>query len=260
VQSINQTPISILIVEDEDAFRMVLREVLTLDDQYHVTDCDTGEKAIELLQRQPFDVVLLDYKLPGISGLNVLQWMHEQKLDTPVMMLTAAGSEHVAVEAMKLGAYDYLRKEHVDVDHLGIAINGVYERFLYKKEKERRERIETERTTSLIAIESFHSALASIAQIVNNSLSLVSSNLEKREMELINSIAPEARRAVQEAFAEMRQQYSVVSFAVKSMLNVANTLHGNFNEAKFPQAASPQRRSPLEQLQIEVNAKKGEGQ
>ncbi|HWP82421.1 MAG TPA: response regulator [Bacteroidota bacterium] len=256
MQTTNQNRISVLIVEDEDAFRMVLKEVLSLEGQFEVTDCDAGEKAIELLQKRQFDIVLLDYKMPGLSGLNVLQWMYEQKLDTPVIMLTAAGSEHVAVEAMKLGAYDYLRKEHVDVDHIGIALTGVYERYLYKKERERRERIEIERTKSLTAIESFHSALASIAQIVNNSLSLVSSNLEKREMELLQTIAPEARRAVQEAFAEMRQQYSVVSFAVKSMLNMANTLHGNFNDAKFAQTGFQQKKSEVEQFQIELVNKK----
>lgn len=258
MNTINQNRISVLIVEDEDAFRMVLKEVLSAEGTYDVTACDSGESALEHLQRQQFDVVLLDYKMPGMSGLNVLQWMHEQKMDTPVIMVTAAGSEHVAVEAMKFGAYDYVRKEPLDVDHMGIAINGVHERHLYKKEKEQRERIEIERTKSLVAIESFHSALASVAQIVNNSLTLVSANLEERELEVVPTLTREAQQPVKQVFAEMREQYSVVSFAVKSMLNMANTLHGNFNKPRYvvPQQALSEKKTALQQLQEELQPKK----
>jgi len=223
----------ILLVDDDDSFRMAIRQVLSSTGKYKVKTCDSGETAIEMLKGERFDIVILDYKMVGMSGLNVLQWMHEQKIETPVVMMTAAGSEMVAVEAMKLGAYDYVRKEHVEIDHIEILIAGVYERFLFRKEKERREAIEREREKSLVAVETFHSTLASIAQIVNNSLSMVSLNIQEHETELRPCVTEEGQQRLSQAFAEMKQEYSVIASAVKSMLNMANVLHGNFTDANY---------------------------
>jgi DNA-binding NtrC family response regulator len=77
----------------------------------------SGQEAINLMRtdRDGFDVIVLDYLMPDLNGLDVLRWMHEAGVETPAFILTAAGSESVAVEAMKLGAYDYCRKEGVQV-------------------------------------------------------------------------------------------------------------------------------------------------
>jgi CheY-like chemotaxis protein len=224
---------SVLVVDDDDSFRIAMKQVLSSSGKYRVKSCDSGESALEALQQEKFDVVVLDFMMSGISGLNVLQWMHEQKIDSPVVMLTAAGSESIAVEAMKLGAYDYVRKEHIEIDHITILIDGVYERYLFRKEKERREAIEREREKSLVAIETFHSTLASIAQIVNNSLSMVSLNIQEHEQELKPFVTDEGQMRLAQAFAEMKQEYSVISSAVKSMLNMANVLHGNFTDTNY---------------------------
>ena len=224
---------TVLMVDDDDAFRIAMKQVLSAGGKYKVRSADSGEAAIELLQQDRFDLIVLDYRMPGISGLNVLQWMHEQKLDTPVIMMTAAGSESVAVEAMKLGAYDYVRKEQIDIDHISILIDGVIERYLFRKEKEHREAIEREREKSLVAIETFHSTLASIAQIVNNSLSMVSLNIQEHEAKLKPFVTDEGQRRLAQAFAGLKQEYSVISLAVKSMLDMANVLHGNFTDANY---------------------------
>jgi len=226
---------TILMVDDDDAFRIAMKQALSTGGKYRVRSADSGEAAIEALQHDRFDVILLDYRMPGISGLNVLQWMHEQKVDTPVVMMTAAGSEGIAVEAMKLGAYDYVRKEQVEVDHIGILIDGVYERYLFRKEKERREAIEREREKSLIAIETFHSTLASIAQIVNNSLSMVSLNIQEHESKVRPFVTDEGQQRLSHVFADLKQEYSVIASAVKSMLDMANVLHGNFTDANYTQ-------------------------
>jgi CheY-like chemotaxis protein len=226
---------TILMVDDDDAFRIAMKQVLSTGGKYRVRSADSGESAIEALQHDRFDIVLLDYRMPGISGLNVLQWMHEQKLDTPVVMMTAAGSESIAVEAMKLGAYDYVRKEQVEVDHIGILIDGVIERYLFRKEKDRREAIEREREKSLVAIETFHSTLASIAQIVNNSLSMVSLNIQEHETKVRPFVTDEGQQRLGQVFADLKQEYSVIASAVKSMLDMANVLHGNFTDANYAQ-------------------------
>jgi CheY-like chemotaxis protein len=226
---------TLLMVDDDDAFRIAMKQALSTGGKYRVRSADSGEAAIEALQHDRFDVILLDYRMPGISGLNVLQWMHEQKIETPVVMMTAAGSEGVAVEAMKLGAYDYVRKEQVEIDHIGILIDGVYERYMFRKEKERREAIEREREKSLVAIETFHSTLASIAQIVNNSLSMVSLNIQEHETKVRPFVSDEGEQRLAQVFADLKQEYSVIASAVKSMLDMANVLHGNFTDANYTQ-------------------------
>lgn len=225
--------LTLLMVDDDDEFRIALKQALSADGKYKVRSADSGEAAVELLQQDRFDLIVLDYRMPGISGLSVLQWMHEQKLDTPVIMMTAAGSESVAVEAMKLGAYDYVRKEQIDIDHFSILIDGVFERYLFRKEKDRREAIERERERSLVAIETFHSTLASIAQIVNNSLSMVSLNIQEQEAKLKPFVTDEGQPRLAQAFAGLKERYSAISSAVKSMLDMANVLHGNFTDANY---------------------------
>lgn len=104
-------PLQILIVDDEEPFRKVVSVVLQDRGGFDVEECESGESAIAALRQRAYDVVILDYRMEAVSGLNVLQWMLEQKIDTPVIVLTGAGSEHIAVEAMKLGAYDYIQKD-----------------------------------------------------------------------------------------------------------------------------------------------------
>ena len=134
------TPIKVLIAEDEDTFSLVLGRILALDKGFDSHVYEFGDKVIEALQAQRFDVIILDYKLPERSGLSILQWMADHKIDTPVIILTGAGSENVAVEAMKLGAYDYIPKEHFDKDHLVHIVNAAHERYVLRKERAVHER------------------------------------------------------------------------------------------------------------------------
>ena len=68
--------IRVLIVEDEESFLEVLINVLRSAKHFNVVPCQTGEAALEALRTSRFDVVVLDYHLPGMSGLNVVQWMN----------------------------------------------------------------------------------------------------------------------------------------------------------------------------------------
>ena len=101
--------LNVLIVDDEPTYRIVLTQ--TLKGCGHTTEaCETGDDAISLLQKNKYDVVLLDYKMPGTSGINVLQWMYGMKMDIPVILITGYGSEEIALEAWKWGAKDYFVK------------------------------------------------------------------------------------------------------------------------------------------------------
>ncbi len=225
-------PLNVLIVDDEDPFRKILSSFFTTEVGYKVDEADSGEAALEILKQKTFDIIVLDYKMSGMSGINVLQWMHEQKMETPVLMLTGAGSEPIAVEAMKLGAYDYLRKEYVDVDHLPIIINGIYERYLFRKEKEQREIVERERAKNIASIKAFHDTVSAIGLVVNNALAMMSLDIQEYAQDIESHIPVESHPRVRQAFSELRQQYSAIALSIRSILNASETLNERFTSGK----------------------------
>src|SRR6266404_3303882 len=99
---------TILIVDDESAARYGLRRAL--EAKYRVAEADSAEAAREALTREQPDLVLLDVVLPGQSGIEFLRWMREQGSDVPVLMVSALDTAKTAVEALQLGAADYLVK------------------------------------------------------------------------------------------------------------------------------------------------------
>jgi DNA-binding NtrC family response regulator len=99
---------TILIVDDEPAARYGLRRAL--EAKYRIAEVDSAEAAREALAREQPDLVLLDVVLPGQDGLSFLRWMREQGSEVPVLMVSALDTAKTAVEALQLGAADYLVK------------------------------------------------------------------------------------------------------------------------------------------------------
>jgi DNA-binding NtrC family response regulator len=119
--SVNST--KILIVDDE----LIMRESLAgwLERDGHVIQtASSGEEALEKLQETRFDILLVDIKMEGISGLDVLHSVKESDPDVAVVMITAYGSIPTAIEAMKKGAYDYMLKPF-DPNELGVLIEKI---------------------------------------------------------------------------------------------------------------------------------------
>jgi len=115
----------IFIVDDELVMRKSLSGWLKRDG-YDVDTAESGEEAIEKLKKTRFDLLLVDIKMEGISGLDVLKYVRENDPDMAVVMITAYGSISTAIEAMKNGAYDYLLKPF-DPDELGLLIEKIIE-------------------------------------------------------------------------------------------------------------------------------------
>ncbi len=99
----------ILIVDDEATIRASLVESLTRDG-YEITSAESGEEALAKTHSTVFDLVITDLKLPGVSGLEILQALRNQGNATPVIMMTAYGDVDTAVSAMRHGAYDFIAK------------------------------------------------------------------------------------------------------------------------------------------------------
>jgi DNA-binding NtrC family response regulator len=103
--------IEILIVDDEEMIRWTLKESLEADG-YKVIDFPRGEEFLDYFREKGGDIVFLDIRLPGISGLEILAEVHRIEPDTPVVIMTAFGDVETAITAMKGGAYDYLSKPY----------------------------------------------------------------------------------------------------------------------------------------------------
>jgi len=104
-----QNSMSILVADDEDSIRFVLREALVADG-HRVSEVSDGESALDSLSSNQFDLAFLDIRMPGCSGLEVLEKLRASGSDTPVVIITAQNTMDNAVEAMKRGALDYLLK------------------------------------------------------------------------------------------------------------------------------------------------------
>ena len=119
--------IRILIIEDEEPIRRVLVRILTDEDrQYEITEAIDGKKGFNLLEKETFDLVLCDIKMPIMDGIEVLQKANSKKISTPFIMLTGHGNVETAVEAMKLGAYDFISKPP-DLNRLLTAVRHALE-------------------------------------------------------------------------------------------------------------------------------------
>ncbi|MBN1843778.1 MAG: response regulator [Deltaproteobacteria bacterium] len=124
---------SVLVVDDEDDFRETFVKRLkrrNLD----VSGVESGEKALELLDENPFDVVILDVKMPGMDGVDVLREMKKKRPLTEVIMLTGHASVESGIEGMKLGAFDYIMKP-ADINELMDKMRQAYERKSIHEEK-----------------------------------------------------------------------------------------------------------------------------
>ncbi len=101
----------ILAVDDEEAFREVISTLLS-EEGYPITTASDGIEAINLLQQNLYDVILLDIRMPKVDGVEVLKYIREHMPDAQVIMLTGVAELKLAVECMKLGAYDFIAKPH----------------------------------------------------------------------------------------------------------------------------------------------------
>ncbi len=111
--------LTILIIDDERNTREGLR--LALEDKYHVLLAEDAFKGLELLRQNDVAIVLTDLRMPGMDGMDFIRQVSTWKKRPLIIMLTAYGSIQTALEAMKLGAYDYLTKP-VDLDNLEVML------------------------------------------------------------------------------------------------------------------------------------------
>ena len=122
-----ETTWALLIVDDSSSDRTIYRRYLRQDPHqaYDIAEVSLAEQGLELCRHKRFDIILLDFRLPDMSGLQVLNILREHYPHTAVIMLTGHGDEQIAVRAMKGGAQDYLVKDGLNPDILQRTIRNV---------------------------------------------------------------------------------------------------------------------------------------
>lgn len=144
---------SILVVDDERSMRDFLA-IMLKKEGYQVTVVEDGNQAIKAIQKDIYDLVITDIKMPGIDGLQVLQAIKELSPDTLVIMITAFSSTQDAVKAMKQGALDYISKPF-EVEEIKLVVRNALERKRLSEENRYLKReLESRHTSAAIVGES----------------------------------------------------------------------------------------------------------
>ncbi|QCQ21510.1 response regulator [Desulfoglaeba alkanexedens] len=132
--------IRVLLVDDEAEFLETLVKRLKKR-RVDVQGVRSGEEALDLIRRQPVDVVVLDVKMPGMDGIQTLKAIKSMNPLVEVIMLTGHASVEVAIQGMELGAFDYLMKP-MDIDELLYKVQDAYKKkALQEKRIQRRKEV-----------------------------------------------------------------------------------------------------------------------
>lgn len=126
---------NVLVVDDEPGMREFL-EIMLGKEGYSVKTASNGEEAIQMIQNEVFDLALVDIQMPGLNGIDVLRSAKETTPEITIIMITAFASHETAIEAMKLGAYDYITKPF-KIDEIKLVISKSLERKNLKIENTR---------------------------------------------------------------------------------------------------------------------------
>jgi len=131
---------TVLVIEDDPIDREAYARFFARHPghRYQVLEAETGAEGLTLLEDTSVDCVVLDYNLPDVDGLHVLAELRKRppELEIPVVMLTGAGSEKIAVETMKLGSQDYVVKDHANADAILRAVDNAIEKVRLRREIE----------------------------------------------------------------------------------------------------------------------------
>jgi two-component system response regulator HydG len=122
----------ILVVDDEQSHRLMLKAILTREG-YAVSEADDGSSAVQAVEKESFDLILMDIRMGDMDGIEALRRIKKTSPSIPVIMMTAYASLKTAVEALKSGAYDYLTKP-LDAEELKILVRKALEYYRLHQE------------------------------------------------------------------------------------------------------------------------------
>ena len=174
----DEEKIQVLLADDEDPLRMTVAAWLS-DEGFEVEEAVDGVDAIKKVQARDFDIALLDIKMPGANGLEVLRYIKKNSSQTEAVMMTGMSDVSMAVEAMKLGAKEYLTKP-IDMDQLVPQLKGIIRA---RDAEDRIRRLQSEHTARLLY--DLHNPIAGLRQSIGYLLKGMAGSLGDHQKELL---------------------------------------------------------------------------
>lgn len=130
----------ILIIDDEAAIRGALKEILEYE-SFEVDEAEDGLQGLKKLEKESYDLIFCDIKMPKMDGIEVLEKLKEKEVEAPVIIITGHGSVETAVEALKKGAYDFIQKP-LDLNRVLVTVrNASNQTALVKETKTLRKKV-----------------------------------------------------------------------------------------------------------------------
>ena len=261
-------PVKILIIEDERDHAFLTKTILQQASKDYVPDfiCDPRE-GIKRVEAEKPDIIICDYRMPELTGLDVLRELRKKDIDTPFIVATASGNEKIAVEFMKEGAYDYILKDVAYVETLHAVIEKSLQRYQMKKEKERLEKEIKEayvqlqeaqkeliQSEKLAALGTFSSG---VAHEVKNPLAIILGGVEFLEMSL-----EEADEDSKMAIAKIKEAALRADTIIQGLLKFARPSEANLEKVRVDQLVTDtlslmKYRCPLKNIKITTDYAKG---
>ena len=149
----------VLVVDDEPDIRDASERILSRVG-YQVQKASRGDEALDILNKESVDIMLLDLKMPGMDGLEVLERIRKQNTEIQVIVITGYATVETAIEAMKQGAYDFIPKPF-EPDQLRIVVNRAWEKIRFIREAEK---LELERNRTLSDLDTEKSRIRTIIE------------------------------------------------------------------------------------------------
>jgi CheY-like chemotaxis protein len=233
-ESLDQQTLDILLVDDDEFFADIVAGQLQEELQHRVTVARSGRQAKEILENNNshFDIILTDYYMPEMNGLDLLHWMYDTHIEIPVVMLTAVGSDLVAVDAMKLGAYDYVRKEQLDLNHLGVVINATYERHQFRVTKAFEEERSREIKLNKLATDKVRDVLNALTPSLNSALANINSDIESKGEKLCAELSSPQREQFQEFLKNIQHEAVTLETSIRGLLGLYRMLYAHHAESR----------------------------
>ncbi len=164
---------NILFVDDnEDLLKIAIQLLIRFNSSFHFETGNSGEEALRLLSKNRYDIIVSDYQMPGMDGLQLLKQIRENKDETPFIMFTGKGRESVAMQALNLGADYYLMKENQGIDSLYAELNHIIQKVVNEKRNEKELMFKNSLTQVLL------DALPCVALVLNSDRTIIFSNQE----------------------------------------------------------------------------------
>ena len=140
---------NILVIDDDRPIRSTLKEILEFE-KFKVDEAEDGHNALDSVKKNKYDLILCDIKMPKMDGIEVLSKLQENHADIPVVMISGHGTIETAVEAIKMGAYDFIAKP-LDLNRLLVTVRNALDRNeLVEETKVLRKKVHNSKLTAII--------------------------------------------------------------------------------------------------------------